>query len=348
METPLRLRSTPEDFRVIEEPLYPASGEGGHTFLLVEKRGRTTEQVARALAQASGVAARDVGYAGRKDRHAVTRQWFSLEGVDPDAALDFALEDARVLEAHRHEHKLRTGHLRRNLFEIVLRGDAPVDLAAVRARAEEMLARGLPNRYGEQRFGRDGDNAERARALLAGGAAPRDRRKARFLVSALQSEIFNAVLAERGDGFDEVMLGDVARVEESGGLFWVDDPETDRARARAFEISATGPILGAKMREARDAAGDLEREVFARFGFSGPKDLRPPRGVRAKGTRRPLRIRPDGLVVDPVDGGTGLRVACALPPGAFVTVLIEALVGPVVDASREKPFTDEGESAGVS
>ncbi|MBB83834.1 MAG: tRNA pseudouridine(13) synthase TruD, partial [Deltaproteobacteria bacterium] len=225
---PLRMRTTPEDFRVVEEPLYPAAGEGGHTFLFVEKRGRTTEQVANELARLGGVRARDVGYAGRKDRHAVTRQWFSLEGVDPESALAFELEDAEVLEALRHGNKLRTGHLRENAFEIVLRGDASIDLAPIEARVEEAVRRGVPNRFGAQRFGRDGENAERAREMLAGGRAPRDKRKARFLVSALQSEIFNAVLDARSHGFDDVMRGDVARVEESGGLFWVDDPETDR------------------------------------------------------------------------------------------------------------------------
>lgn len=331
---PLRMRTTPEDFRVVEEPLYPAVGEGGHTFLFVEKRGRTTEQVANELARLGGVRARDVGYAGRKDRHAVTRQWFSLEGVDPESALAFELEDAEVLEALRHGNKLRTGHLRENAFEIVLRGDASIDLAPIEARVEEAVRRGVPNRFGAQRFGRDGENAERAREMLAGGRAPRDKRKARFLVSALQSEIFNAVLEARSDGFDDVMPGDLARVEESGGLFWVDDPETDRERARAFEISATGPIIGTKMREPRDEAGDLEASIFERFGLTNGRDLKPPRGVRAQGTRRPLRIRPRDLRVEALEDGKALRLACRLPPGAYVTVLIETIVGPVVDASR--------------
>ena len=307
----LRMRSTPEDFRVVEAPLYPASGEGGHTFLLVEKRGRTTEQVARDLARASGVPARDVGYAGRKDRHAVTRQWFSLEGVDPEAARGFELEDAEVLEVRRHGHKLRTGHLRENAFEVVLRGDHAIDLAPI-----EVRQRGLPNRFGEH--------------------LPRDKRKARFLVSALQSEIFNAVLDARGDGYDGVLLGDLARVEESGGLFWVDDPETDAERARAFLISATGPILGTKMREPRDDAAALEGEVFARFGFASGRDLKPPRGVRAHGARRPLRVRPEGLSVEAIEDGRALRLACRLPPGAYVTILIERVVGTVVDASRSE------------
>jgi tRNA pseudouridine13 synthase len=339
----LWIRTVPEDFRVEEQPLYAPTGEGRHLFLLVEKRDCTTEQVARALARASNTHPRDVGYAGRKDRHAVTRQWFSLEDVEPERALDFVLEGARVLEAKRHPHKLRTGHLRANRFEIVLRGDSPVDLAPIQSRADSLVLRGLPNRFGEQRFGRDGDNAERARAMLAGGPGPRDRRAARFLVSALQSELFNAVLSAREDAHDEVVEGDVARVEESGGLFWVEDLAREQARARAFEISATGPIFGRKMRRPRGEAAAIEEAVQAELGIPPSDALHLPRGVRASGTRRALRVRPEDLAVQTLDEGHGLRVSCSLPPGSYVTVLVEALVGRVSDASRERP-SDAGDA----
>lgn len=344
----LQIRTRPEDFRVFEEPLYEPTDEGNHTFLLIEKTGRTTEQVARDLSRASGVSQRDVGYAGRKDRHAVTRQWFSLEGVDPERALAFDLHSAEVLEARRHPHKIKTGHLRGNRFEIVLRADGPIDLIPITRRVEELLRRGMPNRYGEQRFGRDGDNAEKARRLLASGRPPRDRRAARFLISALQSEVFNAVLAERIDLFDSVLLGDLARVEESGGLFWVDDLDRDRARAEAFEISATGPIFGTRMRAPLDDAAALEQATFDRFGLPDLGTLALPRGIRARGARRPLRVRPQGLTVETIEDGTGLSLRCGLPPGAYVTVLLDELVGDVVDASRSHRSADEEPAAGVS
>jgi len=361
----LAMRSRPEDFVVVEEPLYPASGEGGHTFVFLEKCDRTTEQVARDLARAVGVDPRDVGYAGRKDRHAVTRQWLSLPGVDPERVLAVAIEGGRVLEARAHGHKLRTGQLRANRFEIVLRGArTALDLPAVEARAAALVRRGLPNRFGEQRFGRHGANADRAREMLASGRGPRDRRAARFLVSALQSEVFNAVLDARREAWDEVELGDLARVEQSGGLFWVDDLERDRARARDFEISATGPIFGRKMREPKGEIAALEARVFDSFGLPPIASLRWPRGVRADGTRRPLRVAPGDLTIDvpdPVVFGADavLRIRCALPPGAYVTVLIEALVGRVRDAARSaherrdrdaaRPArsTDDREIAGV-
>lgn len=340
------IRHRAEDFVVVEEPLYAASGSGGHLFVEVEKRGRTTEQVARALAHAAGVAPMDVGYAGRKDRHAVTRQWFSLPGVAPERALAFDLEGAQVLCATPHEHKLKTGHLRANRFEIVVRSDAAYDFDAIAMRAETLARRGMPNRYGEQRFGRDGDNAEQARRLFSGELRSRDRRAARFLVSALQAEVFNAVLAERAERHDEVVLGDLARVEASGGLFWVDDLERDQARARDFEISATGPIFGTRVREPRGEVAALEARVFARLGIPASGALRLPRGIRADGTRRPLRIRPRELALTPLVGDPGFRLVCSLPPGAYVTVLLECLVGgPVLDAARPAQRESESDDA---
>jgi len=340
------IRTQPEDFLVVEEALYRPSGEGRHTFLCVEKRGRTTEQVARVLARLAGISPRDVGYAGRKDRHAVTRQWFSLPDVDPDRALEFEIEGARVVEAKRHDHKLKTGHLRANHFEIVLRGEGD-SIEVVRERALNLVNRGMPNRYGTQRFGRDGENAEKAREMLESGRAPRDRRAGRFLMSALQSEVFNAVLVERIDAYDSVELGDLARVEESGGLFWVDDLERERPRASAFEISATGPIFGTKVREPRDDVAALERKVFERFGIPLAGSLRLPKGIRARGTRRALRVRPMDLEVDELEEGAGLRVRCGLPSGSYVTVLLDELVGSVVDASRASRLTDESDSTDV-
>lgn len=345
------LRSRPEDFVVVEEPLYPPSGTGRHLFLEIEKRARTTEQVARELARRLAVDPRDVGYAGRKDRHAVTRQWFSVPGVEADRALALELEGAQVLSATPHEHKLRTGHLRANRFELALRSPTPLEapaLAALSARAEALVRRGVPNRFGEQRFGRAGDNAEAARALLSGRGAMRDRRAARFLLSALQAEVFNAVLDERMAGYDDVLIGDLARVEASGGLFWVDDLERDRARALRFEISATGPIFGTKVRQPRGEVAALEARVLARHGLPADGRLALPRGLRAPGTRRALRVRPDALSLRPLEDGPGLGLRCTLPAGAYVTVLVECLVGSFVDAAGRAASHDEADPMCVS
>jgi tRNA pseudouridine13 synthase len=323
-----RIRVEPEDFVVDELPLYAPAGEGEHTFVRVEKRLTDTEVVARALARAAGAAPRDVGYAGRKDRRAVTRQWFSVPGLDPELALLLELPGARVLEAARHPHKLRTGQLRGNAFAIAVR-DVPAALAAgVEARLAELVRVGLPNRFGAQRFGRDADNAERGRAVLEGRLRPRDRRAARFLMSALQSAVFNEAFARRTLALDAVESGDVAQVVASGGLFLVEDLAREAPRAARFEISATGPIFGtgARAPEPTGAPAERERAALAAFGIDEALLRRTPPGLRLRGARRALRAPLGDAACE--CAGEVLRLRFSLPAGSYATVLLEELVGP--------------------
>jgi tRNA pseudouridine13 synthase len=320
-----RLPTAPEDFRVDEIPLYPTAGRGEHTFLQVRKRGRTTEEVARDLARAAGVRSGDVGYAGRKDRNAITTQWFSAPGLDPLRALGLRLPGAEVVAAARHPHKLRTGHLRGNAFRIVVHDVSDAAFREARRRLEELAARGVPNRFGAQRFGRDGANAERAAALLAGGPAPRDRRHARFLVSALQAQVFNATLEARTTALDAFERGDVAVVHASGGLFVVEDPEAERERLRAFELSPTGPIFGTRTLAPRHAVAEREERIRAVHGVPAP--LRPPRGLRLRGARRPLRVKPEAVALERAGEAALLRFT--LPSGSYATVLLEELFDPL-------------------
>jgi len=318
----VRLRSAPEDFCVDELPLYSPSGSGSHTFLHVEKRLRTSEDVAHVLARFAGAKARDVGYAGRKDRVALTTQWYSVPDLDPERARELSLPGIRVLDAVRHGHKLRTGHLRGNRFRILVREvDAKQSETAIR-RLEEIRRIGMPNRFGSQRFGRDGENAERGRRLLRGGCSREDRRNARFLLSAFQAEVFNAVLEDRKARLDTVDVGEVAMVHASGGCFVVEDLAREAARAAAFEISATGPIFGTKVLEAAGEAAARERRVLERFEVL-PENLSVPRGIRLRGARRALRVRPDAAGAERRDDGLLLRFS--LPPGSYATVLVEEL-----------------------
>jgi tRNA pseudouridine13 synthase len=320
----MRLRETPEDFCVEEIPLYAPSGEGGHTFVRVRKRLRTTEEVARDLARAAGVPPRDVGYAGRKDRRAVTTQWLSVPGLDPLEARRLSLPGAAVLEAVPHGHKLRTGQLRGNRFEIAVRGVSEEGAAAAARAASALRSTGLPNRFGEQRFGSDGDNDVRAAALLRGERFRGSRRELRFLLSALQARVFNAALDERPLSAHQLELGDLATRHDSGGLFLVEDLERESARAAAFEISPTGPIFGTKMPRASGDVAERERALLERFGVA-PDALRPPRGVRLHGGRRPLRVPLEEWETVFDDGV--LRLRFALPAGSYATVLLDQLLG---------------------
>jgi len=318
----MRLAASPEDFLVDEEPLYAATGEGAHTFVRVEKRLRNTEEVARALARLAGVRPAEVGYAGRKDRVAIARQWLSVPGLDPEQARGFEGDGFRVLEAVRHPHKLRTGQLRANRFELLVRELSPSQVEQAEARLLALVQLGMPNRFGAQRFGRDGRNAEAARALLERGEAGRDRRAARFLLSALQAEVWNACLAARTLPLDQVEAGEVAFLHESGASFVVEDVEREAARAACFEISAAGPIFGTRLLPAAGAPAQRERELFTAHGIPDP--LRLPPGLRLRGARRPFRVRPEAAHCEPV-GADEARLCFTLPPGSYATVLVEEL-----------------------
>lgn len=322
----MKLAAAPEDFVVDEIPLYPPSGEGEHTFVRVEKRLCNTEQVARALAREAGVRAADVGYAGRKDRVAITRQWLSVPGLDPERALGLEGDGWKVLEARPHRHKLRTGQLRGNRFELVVRELTPEELAHADQVLPEILERGFPNRYGPQRFGREGDNAERGREILRSGRLGRDRRQARFLVSAFQAELFNAYLDRRTLPLDRVVVGEVAWKHDSGATFLVEDELQENLRAAAFEISPSGPIVGTRMPKPEGQPGEEEAEWLASCGLPDP--LVPPRGLRLRGGRRSLRVRASDLRWEPQEEG-GLRLAFGLPPGSYATVLVAAVFGSV-------------------
>ncbi len=321
-----KLRGSPEDFRVDEVPAYLPSGAGPHLYVRIEKRGRTTPDALRTLARALGVPERDAGYAGLKDRDAVTTQWLSFPvALDPDPA---SLEGPglRVLEVSRHGNKLRAGHVRANRFGIVVRGG---DVGRARAAADALAARGLPNFFGPQRFGREGRNADVGRALLRGertpeaGRAARDRFLRRLSLSAYQSLLFNRWLAERmADGlFAAALRGDVMKKLDTGGLFDCEDPAVDGPRVARFEISPAGPMFGHKLRPAAHDALAREERILAAEGIALADFARG--GGEAEGTRRAARLRVE-VAVEPL-GDAGYRASFELPKGSYATVVLREL-----------------------
>jgi tRNA pseudouridine13 synthase len=341
------LRTADEDFVVDEEPAYAPSGTGDHVFVRIEKRGLTTPQATGAIARALRVAERDLGVAGMKDRRAVTTQWLSLPPpVTPEAALALELEGIRFLEAVRHGHKLRTGHVKANRFRLRVRG-VTVD-AADRARAIlDRLAEppGAPNWFGEQRFGRSGDNAIRGRELVtagtersggpfpenrterssggrAAGGRGRDRRFDRLMVSALQSELFNTWLVARlADGlYRKAIAGDILH-KRSGGMFACEDAEVETARVLTGEVVPTGPMFGDRMRQPAEGTLEAEREAvildaagLTRDSFARVRSI-------AEGTRRDAAIAVADIAVTTVDDAT-IDVAFTLPGGAYATAVM--------------------------
>jgi tRNA pseudouridine13 synthase len=325
-----RFTSAPETFFVEEMPAYLPAGEGPHTFVWIEKRGLTTFEALARLAGALGVQARDVGYAGMKDRNATTRQWLSLPAVEPSLAAAVEVDGLRVLEARRHRNKLRVGHLHGNRFEVVLRELVPGESEGLRAQLLHIAGYGLPNRYGHQRFGSAGDNVQIGIEILRGSRRERDARRRKLLLSAVQSAVFNRALDLRASsgGLRLVRLGDVLQKTDTGGSFVCEDPERDQARVDAGEIIPTAPLPGSRAMEppAGTPARALEDQALADIGL-GPAELAQS-GRDLPGARRPVVTRVtlgEPPIQEECDGPGTLRLAFSLPAGSYATVLLEAL-----------------------
>jgi tRNA pseudouridine13 synthase len=332
-----RVGPEPEHFRVDEVPLYAASGKGEHQYVQVEKRLLTTPELARRLARACGVHERDVGYAGLKDKHAVTTQWLSLctkATITPELDLGAG---ARILAVTRHDNKLRTGHLLGNRFTITLVGvtsDAPARADAI---ADHLRERGLPNYFGAQRFGHGGRNLPDALAWLERGGRGRGRFEQKLFPSVVQSELFNRYLTARiALGLDSLIAGEVVRLEGAGAMFRVDDVAKEQPRYAANDLHLTGPLLGPKLRPAAADALALEQRLTAELGLT----------EAMLGTRRDLFAPLADLSIEPVVGESSLRLSFTLPAGGYATEVLRQLTHePFLSGSgHAKPPTTPGEA----
>jgi tRNA pseudouridine13 synthase len=368
-----RFRPSPQTFFVEEVPAYLPCGSGEHTFLWMEKRGMTTLAAIDELARRLGVPAREIGYAGMKDRHATTRQWLSAPRVPPEAAVTPPTEGAtgaRVLRAERHANKLRVGHLRANRFTVHL-GDVrdPAEARALVAGLDELTRAGLPNRYGDQRFGATSSNVEEGIALLRRevpatgerrGGGPRDHRRRKLLLSAVQSAVFNQVLERRlaGGRLRRVLPGDILQKTDNGGVFYTDDPELDQARVDTGAVVITGPMPGSWARAPAEGtpARAIEDEALAAVGVT--RDELAALGKELPGARRPLWVpvaledqplretppAPEQVRTEvrtearPDDAGPGVvMLSFRLPAGTYATVLLSALGVAVERAAGAEP-----------
>ena len=345
----------PEDFIVEELPLYEPSGAGTHTYFAIRKRNLSTLAVINRIARELQVPTRDFGYAGLKDKNAVTTQILSVEGIAPERVLRIEQPNIEVLWAERHTHKLRVGHLRGNRFELTLR-DVPHDtLPLVKAMMERLVVEGVPNRFGAQRFGNKNNSHLIGKALVKAewetvlhhiGTAdalqmddvaklarkPVEKvitaipyRLRKLYLSAYQAHLFNTVLEKRMPHLGKILAGDIAVKHSNGAPFLVEDPTSEQPRADALEISSSGPIFGYKMRMPTGEVLDLETAALADEGVRLEK-FRKVVGIRLPGTRRPLRMPIQLYEVSPVDSGIGIRLRFTLPAGGYATVVVEELL----------------------
>lgn len=320
-----RIRVEPEDFLVEELLGFEPDGNGAHVLLTVEKRGANSGWVAAQLARAAGVHVRDVGYCGQKDRHAVTRQAYTLPwpaAESKDACLDYRAEGYRVLSAARHGRKLRPGSHRGNRFVIRVR-DARGDRAGLEDRMRRVAAEGVPNYFGPQRFGRGGGNLQRARDWASGSGSPRDRMHRGFALSAARAELFNRVLhvrVERGS-WNRLLTGEAVMLDGRRSFFHADAVDSAlEARCAAMDIHPSGPLWGrgesptsAEARAVEDAAVANETALRALLETQGLEH-----------ERRPLRLVVHGLRWE--FHHDALTVSFELPKGAFATAVLHELV----------------------
>jgi len=321
-----RTRSTPDDFRVEEIDAFAPSGSGEHLLLTVEKRGTNTAFAARLIAEWAGVDEAAVGYAGLKDRHAVTVQRFSvhLPGRDaPDLALLEDNEALRVLAHARHAKKLPRGALAGNRFELVLR-EVQGDRDQAEQRLHAIAARGVPNYFGEQRFGRGGDNVPNALAMFAGRRTPPAQRT--HLLSAARSQLFNRVLGARvaARNWDAALDGEVWMLDGSRSVFGPVPFDAELGdRLAAFDIHPTAPLWGKGELRSKGEAAALEQAALDDAQSSALRAGLAAAGLKQE--RRATRLRPKDLQWEWQDGAT-LRLRFALPPGTYATTVLAELL----------------------
>ena len=315
------LKATPEDFVVEEQLGFEADGGVAHLLLQVEKRGRDTLAVARELARHAGLAPRDVGFAGLKDRHAVATQWFTVPVQQPPTHWSgVAGDEYRVLAALPHSRKLRRGALSGNRFRLRL-GDVTAPDTALAPRLAAIVTRGVPNYFGPQRFGYDGSNLEAIARWCAGEGLPRSREGRAFVLSAARSLLFNAVLAARvADGsWERLLPGEFVNLAGRNSYFVAQAiDETLIERLGRYDIHPTGPLAG-RGRVPDDVAGALESTALAPFAEIAARL----ESADLEAARRPLRLVPAEFD-SRVEAGS-LHLRFALPPGAYATALVREL-----------------------
>lgn len=312
-----KIRQSTSDFVVTEVLGFEPDGNGEHDYLWIEKQNTNTVWLARQLANFAGIAARDVGYAGMKDRHAITRQWFSVRrpGGTPANWSALQVEGADVLQVTRNSRKLRRGAHSGNQFRIIVRSAEELRSDLVEQRIKTIRECGVPDYFGEQRFGRDGNNLQLAEALFAGKRLNRDKRS--IALSSARAWLFNHVLQRRVESgsWSELQVGDIAGLDGSGSIFTVEEMDDAlRARCRAMDLHPTGPLWG----KSRDQRAE-EVAIVESFPalVAGLED-------HTNASRRPLRLVARELQAS-VESNA-LILEFYLVRGGFATAVLRELV----------------------
>jgi tRNA pseudouridine13 synthase len=317
---------------VEELPLIKPEGQGSHLWLKIEKRGANTDWVARRLASCAGVSGRDVGYAGMKDRRAITRQWFSVglqEARNPDWET-WELLGAKILKAQLHSRKLRRGVLAGNRFRLVVR-NLEGDSNYLQECLQRVKQRGVPNYFGSQRFGHGGQNVVRGSHWLEhGGRLPRNKKS--IYISAVRSFLFNEVLSSRVDRqvWNQLLDGDIASLDGSHSTFPCTMPDSElERRCDEFDIHPSGPLPGKGGDHTERCAAAMEQAALGQWQTL----VSSLEAAGVKSARRPLRLVPKNMRWDLA--GKELTLIFDLSPGGYATSVLRELVTSSPDSISE-------------
>ena len=319
-----RLKSRPRDFQVVEQLGFEPGGGGEHVYLWVEKTGLNTEQLAAEFARFAGVSRRRVGYAGLKDKQALTRQWFCvhLPGKQELPWEECRGDGFRILRWLRHPRKLQRGALAGNRFQITLR-QFEGDRRQAESILEQLSSQGFANYFGPQRFGHQGANVAHAVAMFEGREKVRNRHLRGLYLSAARALIFNQVLDYRvREGNWHIPLpGDLLMFDGGGAFFRAETLDDDIVeRVRSLTLHPSGPLWGDRGELASAEAGEIERSAAGEWQTLA-------RGLEREGLRRqrrPLRVQATDLSWS--WQGDSLRLEFFLPAGVYATTLLREII----------------------
>ena len=318
------IRRQPEDFRVTERLSFPLDGNGQHVFLLVQKRNLNTDEVSKLLARFANVKHVAIGYAGLKDKHAVTCQWFSVDLAGKPEPLwsQLETEDLKLLEVTRHSRKLKRGAIAENHFEILVR-EFKGDSGELEQRLEKISLSGVPNYFGEQRFGRNDSNLKQAEKLMANDSRRVKRHQRSIYLSAVRSFLFNQVLSKRvsDSSWDSPLAGDVFMLDGSHSIFSPEQIDDEiKRRVTEKDIHPTGPMWGAGELISHLEVLEMEEQLASDY----PQWCAFLEKAGLKQERRALRLPVRGL--EWKLEGDDVLLKFDLSAGSYATVVLRELV----------------------
>ncbi|HHS92627.1 MAG TPA: tRNA pseudouridine(13) synthase TruD [Campylobacterales bacterium] len=333
------------DFIVDEIPLYKFTGEGEHLIVHVRKKDMTTWEMVSAIAKYCKIKQRDIGYAGLKDKHAMTMQYISLPAKNNEEILKtFNHEKIKILGTYRHNNKIRVGHLKGNHFKIRLKKVLGVQKDKLDSVLSWIKKNGVPNYFGHQRFGNTGENWKEGQEVAEGKLKIRDKKKRTFLLNAYQSYLFNQWLSKRIElsllmesfsesevetilnlpkeslhgvkaqtQFFKLLEGDLMMHYPYGRVFELESLEEESRRFSEFDIAPSGLISGKRVSRTTKVAGELEKMYE--------------REIPENGTRRYAWIQVSEIKKTYVEEKAHYELEFTLPKGCYATNVLDVLRG---------------------